>query len=147
MNRRNLVAVTLCAAVLAGCATAPGPTFKGLDTVATGSANVYVYRKSALFASGQSFKIDLNDKAVGEIFNASYLLLQVPPGAQTVTVKPGGFAKDFSYSLTAEAGKTHFVEFDFNGGLLGNAFFLGAKVVERQQGPAMKDLAELKSAK
>ena len=151
MHRRTtFLAATLLAIAalgLSGCATAPGPQFAGLGAVPTGNASVYIYRKAALFAVGQSFKVDIDKAPAGAIFNASYLLAQVAPGAHTVTVKPGGMAKDFSLDINAEAGKNYFVEFVPNSGLLANPFFLGSETLARTEDQATKDLAALKSAK
>lgn len=147
MLNRRLLAVCVFSALLAGCATAPGPKFTSLEPVAADKANLYVYRRSAIFAIGQSFKVDLDQQPVGQIFNASYLMLQVPAGQHVVGVRPGGLAKTFVYNVSAEAGKNYFLEFDFNSGPLANPFFLGSEIKLREQEQAMKEMAEMNSAK
>ena len=147
MLNRRLLAVCVFSLLVGGCATAPGSKFTRLEPVAKDKAIVYVYRRSAFFAIGQSFKVDLDQKPVGEIFNASYLMLQVAPGQHVVGVRPGGLAKTFVYNVSAEAGKNYFLEFDFNSGPFANLFFLGSEIKQREQEQAMKDMGDMKSAK
>ena len=147
MLNRRLLAVCVFSVLLGGCATAPGSKFTRLEPVAADKANLYVYRQGALFAMGQSFKVDLNQQPIGEIFNASYLMLQVPAGQHVIDVRPGGLAKTFAFNLSAEPGRNYFLEFDFNSGLLANPFFLGSEIKRREQEQAIKAMAELKSAK
>jgi hypothetical protein len=147
-TRRLILALALAAtAALAGCATAPGPQFSALKAAEPESASVYVYRRERFFAGGQRFKVDVDAKPVGEIFNASFLQLNLEPGKHLLTVKPGGLAKDFSLEINTAPGKTYFAEFDLNGGPLANAFFIGSELLERPQEKALEDLKTLKAAK
>lgn len=146
MLNRCLLAACAFLVLLAGCA-APGPKFSGLKPVANDKANVYVYRQSALFAIAQSFTVDVDKKPVGEIFNASYLMLEVPAGKHVIGVRPGLMAPHFAYSVTADAGKNYFLEFDMNSGPLANLFFVGSEIKQRDQAKAMNEMAEMKSAK
>ena len=144
MNCRRFLAVSLV--VVLGACAAPGAKFTALAPVAADRAHVYVYRQSALYAIGQSFDVELNQKPVGEIFNASYLLLNVLAGPQVVTVKPGGLAKNSVYEIQTESGKNYFLEYSVNNSLLANPFFLGSGINTRSQEQALKDLQQLKSA-
>ncbi|MDP3291040.1 MAG: hypothetical protein Q8M43_03325, partial [Sulfuricurvum sp.] len=58
-------------------ACAPGPKFSGLTVPKNNQGDVYLYRKNALFAIGSKFEIDLDGNKVGDLYNASYLHLQL----------------------------------------------------------------------
>ena len=132
---------------LSGCATPPGAAFTDAKAAAADKTSVYIYRRDRLFAAAMSFPVEVDAKPVGALYNASFLNLNLEPGKHTITVKPGGFAKDFSLDTQALPGSTQFVEFDLNGGLLANMFFIGSELLERPQDKALADLKLLKSAK
>lgn len=119
MNRRFLlVASMLAAAVLQGCA-APGPTFATLEQASAGQGNLYLYRKSALYAVGAKYKVRSEDgRLVGELYNASYLLLPLSPGKHRFSVDEGGFTKPKSFEVDVKPGQNYFVEYDSSKGLL-----------------------------
>ena len=58
------------ALLITGCATAPEAKFSGLGEIATDSAEVVVYRKTAFFAAGQTVPLSIDGKAVGELYKA-----------------------------------------------------------------------------
>lgn len=93
-----------------------------------------------------SFTVGVDTKPVGELYNASFINLSLTPGKHTITVKPGGMAKNFALDIQALPGKTQFVEFDLNGGPLANIFFVGSELIQRPQDKALADLKTLKSA-
>ena len=143
--RRLFLAMTVGAA-LVGCATATGPQFTSVQAASADSANVYVYRKDRAFAMGQSFDVAMDAKPVGNIVNASFLVLNTTPGKHTVTVHPG-LGTSFPLELSLEAGKTYFAEFELTNSLLANPFFIGSKLLERTQEQATVDLKTLKATK
>ena len=143
---RRLVLAITAGAALVGCATATGPQFTSLQSASADSANVYVYRKDRSFAMGQSFDVAMDAKPVGNIVNASFLLLNTTPGKHTVTVHPG-LGTNFPLEMKLEAGKTYFAEFELTNSLLANPFFIGSKLLERSQEQAIADLKALKAAK
>jgi hypothetical protein len=143
----KLAFLALVVAVLSACATAPGAKFTELAPVAPEMADVYVYRTSGVYASAQAFEVTLDGKAAGQLFNASYLHLRLPPGNHVLKVAPGGFGKISELQFQAEAGKQTFMQYDFVGGLLGNAFFIGSSIKPRDSLVAVAELKELKSAK
>ena len=134
------------AAFLTGCATAPGPPFTALEPPGAGKGAIYVYRTERFFAAGQAFTVLIDKTKTGEIQNASYLRRELAPGKYTLTIAPGGFAKYFEHPMTVEAGKTTFYDFDFNSGILANAFFIGSEIVQREPGPAVEALKTCKRA-
>ena len=110
--------------VLAGCA-APGPKFSGLQTVSPDSAELIVYRKSALFASGQTMPVLIDGIKSGELYNGSYLQQQLTPGRHSVEVTTGMFGKPAETTVQLAAGERKFLHFDFSTGLLANGLFIG----------------------
>ena len=120
MNRRYLLAIAGCTAVLLqGCATAPGAPFASLDPVPPGQGNLYVYRKTALYASGAKYKVKAADgKVLGELYNASYLLLPVAPGKHQFSVEEASFLKPKTFEVDVKPGQNYFVEYDSSKGLL-----------------------------
>ncbi|MGH8857417.1 MAG: DUF2846 domain-containing protein [Polaromonas sp.] len=146
MKRRHLFAAILTGSVLAGCATAPGPQFSTLEAAPSDKAQLYLYRKSALYAVGATYPVyTANREKLGELYNASYLVLPLSPGKHKLTVEEGGFASPKSFEVVAEPGKTMFVEYDSSKGLLlGWGLLSGSAAKTREQ--ALADLKDLKRA-
>lgn len=141
-----LLAAALVALVSA-CATAPGAKFTELAPPSATLADVYLYRTSGMYAGGQAFEVSVNDKPSGQFFNASYLHFQLPAGAHSIKVAPGGLGKTSELKVQVEAGKQTFMQYDFVGGLLANAFFLGSSIKPIEAPVAVIALKELKAAK
>lgn len=94
-----------------------------------------------------AFEVTLNSHKVGELYNASYLRLQLAPGSYSLKVSPGGIAKTSDFTIVAEPGKSNFYEYDFVTGPLANAFFIGSSIKPRDTAQALIDLEKLNSAK
>jgi hypothetical protein len=147
MNRRHLLAITVFAvALLQGCAVAPGAPFASLDPVPAGKGHLYVYRKSALYAAGAKYKVKAADGAlVGELYNASYLLLPVVPGKHQFSVDEGGFMKPKAFEVDVKPGQNYFVEYDSSKGLLLGWGLLSDSAV-RSEAQGLADLKGLNRA-
>lgn len=145
-TRRAALACALAAAALLGaCATASGPQFSVLEVVPPGQAQLYLYRKSALYASGAAYDVALDGKAAGKLFNASYLVLPLAPGERTVSIDERGLTSVKSFKVNAEAGKRSFAEYDSSKGLLlGLGLLSGSSM--RNEADALADLKDLKRA-
>jgi hypothetical protein len=145
-TRRLALAATLGSVVMLGaCATASGPQFSTLEAVPASQAHVYLYRKSALYASGAAFAVTHNGKDAGKLYNASHLVLPVSAGAHQFAVDEGGFASAKKFSIHAEAGKRYYVAYDSsNGLLLGGGLLSGTATKSETQ--ALADLKDLKRA-
>lgn len=146
MQRRLLTLGALAAAaVLGACAAASGPQFSTLEAVPPQQAQLYLYRKAALYASGAAFDVAVDGKAAGKLFNASYLVLPLAPGEHTVGVDERGFTSAKTFRLAAEAGKRYFAEYDASKGwLLGLGLLSGSAM--KSEAEALADLKELKRA-
>lgn len=147
MNRRHLLALSVfaAAALLQGCA-APGPAFATLDAVSAGKGNLYLYRKAALYAAGARYKVRSGDgKLVGELYNASYLVLPLAPGKHQFSVDEGGFGKPKSFDVDVKAGQNYFVEYDSSKGLL-LGWGLLSDSAARSEAQALADLKGLNRA-
>lgn len=148
MNKYIKLFITASAAVLlSACASAPGTKFSGITPPEKNQGDVYLYRGDALFSMGSAFDVALDSKKVGELFNASYLRLQLAPGNHQLRVAPGGLGKNSDLTIVAVAGKSRFYQYDFVTGLLANAFFIGSSIKPRASAQALNDLKKLKSAK
>lgn len=132
--------------LLSACATAPGAKFAGIDKLSPSKGDIYLYRGDAFFASGQAFTVSVNGSEAGQLFNASYLKLQLTPGEHTITVNPGPLTKVSSKVIRVEGGKAGFYEYDFVTGPLANVFFVGAEIELRDEAKAVEDLKQLKAA-
>lgn len=146
MKRRLVLSLVALAAALQGCATAPGAMFAALEPIPAGKANLYIYRKAALYAIAAKYPVTAADRTVvGELFNASYLLVSLSPGKHTFTVSEGGLASPKSFEVHVRAGANHFVEYDSSMGLLlGMGLLSGSTAKTETQ--ALADLQELKRA-
>lgn len=147
MNRVVKVLITLVAvALLTACVTAPGPQFSGVGKPNSSKGDIYVYRGKAFFASGQALAVSVNGTEAGQLFNASYLKLQLAPGGHTITVNPGLLTKASSKVIRVEGGKAGFYKYNFATGPLANVFFVGAEIEPRDEAKAVEDLKQLKTA-
>ena len=133
--------------VLAGCATASGPVFTTLEEPPSDKAQLYLYRKSALYASGAKYIVTNVDskQVLGELFNASYLVLPLNAGKHVLGVDERGFTSVKTFEVQAEAGKNYFVEYDSSKGLLlGWGLLSGSAAKTESQ--ALLDLKDLRRA-
>jgi hypothetical protein len=146
--RRTIMGFALASAVvLTGCATASGPAFTQVDATPEGKAQLYLYRKSALYAIAAAYpvaNISSNEK-LGALVNASYLVLPLNPGKHIISVDERGFAAAKTFEVVAEAGKTYFVEYDSSKGLLLGWGLLSGSAVKTQE-QALVDLKDLRRA-
>lgn len=134
------------AVLLSACATAPGAKFSGISPPEKSRSDIYLYRTSALYSMGAAFDVTLDNKKVGQLYNASYLRLKLDPGSHSIRVSPGGLAKTSDLAIVAEPGKSSFYEYDFVTGPLANVFFIGSSIKPRETAQALIDLDKLNSA-
>ena len=133
--------------ILAGCATAKGPAFTQVQAAPAAMAQLYLYRKSALYAVGAAYAVTnvQTQEALGELYNASYLVLPLKAGKQVISVAEGGFASDKTFEVQAEAGKNYFVEYDSSKGLLLGLGLLSGSAAKTET-QALADLKDLRRA-
>lgn len=143
----SLAAVATAVVLTSGCATPTGAAFTAEAAVASGQAQVYLYRSSSLYASGQSFTVQLDKKDVGELFNGSYMPLQMTAGEHLLSVKPGAFGKTYEVTLKLTDKQTQYFEFELPPFILGNAFHAGSSITPRNAQQAQTDMKALKGVK
>ncbi len=146
--RRTVLGLSLLPALmLAGCATATGPAFTQLEAPPSNKAQLYLYRKSALYASAAAYNVAnvATKQELGKLFNASYLVLPLDMGKHVISVDERGFASLKTFEVQAEAGKNYFVEYDSSKGLLlGWGLLSGSSAKTETQ--ALEDLKTLRRA-
>ncbi len=130
-----------------GCATPTGAAFTTEATVPAGQAQVDLYRKSAFGAGGQSFSVQLNNQAMGELFNGSWMRFTLPPGEHVLAVKPSAISKTYEIKLQLVNQQTQYVEFAVPPLLLANAFSLGSDIAARTLEQGIADMQGLKGVK
>jgi Protein of unknown function (DUF2846) len=148
LARRSMLGLALASVVaIIGCATANGPSFTKIEAAPAGKAQLYLYRKSAIYAMGASYTVaNVGTKqGYGELFNASYLVIALDAGKQVVSVDEKGWAKLKTVEVQAEAGKNYFVEYDSSKGLLLGAGLLSGSTGKTET-EALADLRDLKRA-
>lgn len=130
-----------------GCATPTGAPFSTAATLPDGQAQLYLYRKSALGAGGQSFSVQLNKQDMGDLFNGSYMRLPVAPGEHVLSVKPGALSKTYEYKLQLVDKQTQYVEFELPPLILHTVFLLGSDITPRTPEQGAADMQGLKGVK
>lgn len=145
--RRITIAITCGAALTLGGCAATGAPFTAPAVVPEGQAQLYLYRKSALQASGQTFTVKVDKKDVGELFNASYMQLPLTPGEHVLSVNPSALSKTYEYTFKIESNQTQYIEFELPHFLLGNMFLLGSNITPREVEPAKADMQGLSGVK
>ena len=147
-TRRTLLGMSLLSALaVGGCATASGPTFSRVEAPQPDKAQLYLYRKSAMYAAGGKYKVIAvaTSQPLGELFNASYLVLPLEVGPHVIGVEESVLISPKTFEIQAEAGKNYFVEYDSSKGwLLGWGILSGCEVKTEEQ--ALADLKDLRRA-
>ena len=143
----SLAAIATAVVLTSGCATPTGAAFTTASAPPDGQAQVYLYRKSALGAVAQSFSVELNKQAMGELFNASYMRLTLAPGEHVLGVSPSAISKTYEIKLTLADKQTQYVEFELPHLLLFNAFLLGSSITARTAEQGAAEMQGLKSVK
>lgn len=139
-----ILAVTL---VASGCATPTGAAFTTAEAVPTGQAQVYLYRKWALQASGLDASVKLNAQEMGALGNGTYLRVTVAPGKHVLSVKPGAFSSSYDAVFELTNGQTQYVEFVVPPFILTTALMLGSDISPRTPERAVVDMQGLKGMK
>ncbi len=106
-TRRTLLGLSLLGALaLGGCATASGPSFSRVEAPQPGKAQLYLYRKSALYAMAGKYQVVAvpSGQSLGELSNATYLVLPLDAGKHSIGVMEGYFGPK-TFDIQAEAGK------------------------------------------
>ena len=140
-------AVATAMLLTSGCATPTGAAFTTASAPPDGQAQVYLYRKSALGAVAQSFSVQLNKQAMGELFNASYMRLTMAPGEHVLGVSPSAISKTYEIKLTLLDKQTQYVEFELPPIVVFNAFLLGSSITARTAEQGVAEMQGLKSVK
>lgn len=143
----SLAAVATALVLTTGCATPTGAPFTTASTLPEGQAQVYLYRKSAIGAAGQSFSVELNKQSMGEMYNASYMRLTMAPGEHVLGVRPSSISKTYEVKLTLTDKQTQYVEFELPPILLFNTFLLGSSITPRTAEQAVAEMQGLKGVK
>jgi hypothetical protein len=144
MKTRSFIRALIAATVvllLAACAT--GPKFQSAEQPPANMGDIYLYRTAAIYAFGTSFDTLVDGKKVGELPNASYLVMRLTPGKHILQVAPGALGQKSEIQLDVQKGTTGFYQYDFNSGPLANYFFLGSAIQVRSSERALREMKEL----
>jgi hypothetical protein len=127
-------------ALLCGCVTAPGKKFSHLTELVPDQGDVYLYRENDLYAIGDAFPVFVDGQRVGDLYNASYLVLRLAPGLHSLKVAPNELAKSSVTEIDVKPGERSFWNFYFLTGPLANPFYLGSSIRFRDRNPAVRHL-------
>jgi len=146
MKHPILLTCSLLATLLLQACAAPGPAFTQLEPVPADKGHLYLYRQSALYGVAARYKVRAaDDTLLGELSNASYLLLPLAPGAQRITVDEAARIVEKACELTVRPGQNQFFEYDSSAGLLLGWGAL-SRCVERGEAEALPALKQLNRA-
>ena len=110
MSRWLMIAVAAMVALMTGCASVPMASPERDSAAKTfavnpDKANIYVYRNETIGAAIK-MPLALNGKLIGDTAAMTYLVLEVPPGPQTLLSKT---ENDSTLTIDAVAGRNYFV--------------------------------------
>jgi len=139
----------LCAALLVfGISSrSPSVAFTTGDAAGVDRRGTYLYRRGALAAYAQPFRVSVDGQIVGFIANASYLRLPLTPGSHQVQIAPGGLAQVTTREIHADADGWSFYEFVFPTGWEMRPSFHGAAIEAREEPQALKAMQRLRRMK
>ena len=115
----------------------PSLTFTTAGSPGPDGRGIYLYRRGALAAWAQPFKVLVDGQPAGFLANASYLRLPLPPGSHQVQIAPGGLAQVTTLQLHADSDGRAFYEFVFPTGWDMRPSFEGAALEARQEAQAL----------
>nr|WP_314627375.1 hypothetical protein [uncultured Noviherbaspirillum sp.] len=136
----------LCAAlfVLGIGSHSQGPAFATAGISKDEGNGIYLYRRGALAAYAQPFRVSVDGHLAGFIANASYLRLPLAPGEHQIQIAPGGLAQVTTLQVRADAGSRTFYEFVFPTGWDMRPSFQGATIEARNARQALEVLPGLR---
>ena len=129
--------------LLQGCSTAPARQFVDIVEPDPNKGDVYLYRGDALFAARAFFTVSVDGQEIGDLFNASYLVIRLTPGSHSLSVSPTVISKTSELSIFVKQGETIFYEYDFVTGPLANTLFIGSSIEPRERSFALENMKEL----
>lgn len=106
-------------------------------------SGVYLYRRGALAAYAQPFRVLVDGRPAGFIANASYLRLALAPGSHQLQIAPGGLARVTTLQVQVNHGDRAFYEFVFPTGWEMRPSFRGAMIEAREESQALEALQGL----
>lgn len=115
-------------------AGSPGPDGRG----------IYLYRRGALAAYAQPFRVLVDGQPAGFLANASYVRLPLTPGTHQLQIAPGGMARVTTLQVQADANGRAFYEFVFPTGWDMRPSFRGAAIEAREAAQALEVLQDLR---
>jgi hypothetical protein len=104
----------------------------------------YLYRRGALAAYAQPFRVLVDGQPAGLLANASYLRLPLTPGIHQLQIAPGGLARVTTLQVVADADGRAFYEFVFPTGWDMRPSFPGAAIQPRDEAQALDALQGLR---
>jgi hypothetical protein len=136
----------LCAALFAfGVSShSQGPAFATAGVSRDERNGIYLYRRGALAAYAQPFRVSVDGRSAGFIANASYIRLPLPPGKHQIQIAPGGLAQVTTLVVQADADSRAFYEFVFPTGWDMRPSFQGATIEARDKQQALGVLQGLR---
>jgi hypothetical protein len=117
--------------------------FAAASTPVPNSYGIYLYRRSALAAYAQPFRVLVDGQLAGFLANASYVRLPLKPGSHQLQVVPGGLAQVTTLQVDAQTGSRAFYEFVFPTGWAMRPSFQGAAIEVREESQAVEALQGL----
>lgn len=121
-----------------------GPAFATAGLSREERNGIYLYRRGALAAYAQPFRVLVDGQSAGFIANASYLRLPLSPGEHQIQIAPGGMAQVTTLQVHADADSRTFYEFVFPTGWDMRPSFQGATIEARDEQQALSVLQELR---
>ena len=112
----------------------PGPDGRG----------IYLYRRGALAAWAQPFRVLVDGQPAAFLANASYVRLSLMPGTHQLQIAPGGLAQVTTLQVEADTEGRAFYEFVFPTGWDMRPSFHGATIEAREVSQALEVLPGLR---
>jgi hypothetical protein len=134
----------LGAALLFGISSrSPGLAFAAAGLSDPDRREIYLYRRGALAAWAQPFRILVDGQPAGFLANASYVRLPLTPGTHQLQIVPGGLAQITTLQIHANTDGRAFYEFVFPTGWDMRPSFRGAAIEAREESHAIEALRNL----
>lgn len=99
-KRIFIISCFFFAALLSGCVSATGPSFKEVTTTPSNKSLIYIYRPDYFRGCGLRYPVFIDNQQIGLLSNRGYLYSEVEPGQHTIKVQAWekAFAANSEYS-------------------------------------------------
>lgn len=129
---KRLSAMMVATLLLSGCAATGASFSESVTPIRTDRASLVIYRPDAFQNSARNARVSVNNLKVAEVEHKGFVILELPPGYQTITVDMWDSPGSCSLQANLEPATRYYFEIGprLASGIAGAAFGLIGQAIE-----------------